>query len=312
MADNSKIIIFNDGIDNLDDLAKHLQRRILKKYSRDIYFYIEDVNDEYILGAINDARFLIYYEKGKRMTLEMSQGFPNAKQKLMQILEPIMWNLHEDAINPEKFVRPILSYKTVDNSEVTEWETFDPAKKLSAFAFDYYNGADEDIYDVEIYYPNTTLASLKESIKYGNFTGAINSEYIEEIKNFTELELYLHIKGTLDVYNKYVEAAELLEVDAEQKLDMTAYLLCYLMQHTNKFDVPCNPPADEPIEPTAEQLAWIRWWSEKLNEISKNEPEKFKEWEKFPLKIDPNYKPEGNYRDYIEVIKEECPLFEKK
>ena len=104
----------------------------------------------------------------------------------------------------------------------------------------------------------------------------------------------------------------MIRVDAEDKLDMTAYTLCYLMQQTKRFGVPCNPPADEPIEPTKEQLAWIRWWSEKVNEIAKNNPEKFEGWEKFPLKIDPNYKPDGDYREYIGVVEQECPLFEQE
>lgn len=306
MEGKAKIINFSNGLDNLDKLADFLEKRIIKKYSRDIYFHIEDVNDEYILGCIDGARFMVYYEPSQRMTLEMSQGFPNAKAKLMQVLEPIMWNLDENANNPEHFVRPILSYKTHNKSEVTEWETFDPMKKLSAFAFDYYSGADEDVYDVEIYYPETTLETLKESIKYGNFTGCIAPAYLEEVNNFTELELYLHIKGTLDTYEKYEQAAQLLEVNAEEKLDMTAYLLCYLMQQTPKFEVPCNPPSEVPVEPTAHQLAWIRWWSEKINEI---EPEKFEEWKDYKYKIDPNFKPNGDYKEYIKIIEEECPLF---
>ena len=156
------------------------------------------------------------------------------------------------------------------------------------------------------------IESLRENIKYGNWTGFLNKDIVEGAKNFTEAELYIYIKATLETYERYDEAANLLGVDAEDKLDMTAYLLCYLMQQTKRFNVPCNPPADEPIEPTAEQLAWIKWWSEKLNEMAEKEPEKFDEWKDFPLKINPNYKPEGDYHELIETIKEDCPLFEKE
>ena len=310
MEEKSKVVNFSNGIENLEQLAKFLQMRILKKYSKDIYFYIEDVNDEYILGCIDGARFMIQYEQSKRMTLEMSQGFPNAKNKLLYVLEPIMWSLHDEANNPQGFNRPILTYKTHNGSEVVEWETFDPIAKLNAVAHYYYNGGSEEVDDLKILYPETTIESLRENIKYGNFTGYLNPDIVEGAKNFTEIELYIHIKATLDTYNKYVEAAELLQVDAEEKLDMTAYFLCYLMQQTERFGVKSNPPSDEPVEPTVEQLAWIRWWSEKINELSKTHPEKFKEWEHFQYNIDPNYKPEGSYKDLIETIKSECPLAE--
>jgi len=312
MEENSKVINFSNGIETLDKLADFLKMRILKKYSREGYFHIEDVNDEYILGCIDGARFMIYYEQSKRMTLEMSEGFPNAKRKLMTVLEPIMWALHDGANNPEHFTRPLLEYYTHNGSEVVEWETFDPMAKLNAVAHYYYNGGSEEIDELKINYPNTTIESLRENIKYGNWTGFLSHEFVENAKKFTEAELYVYIKGTLETYEKYAQAAELLGVDADDKLDMTAYLLCYLMQQTKRFNVPCNPPADEPIEPTAEQLAWIRWWSEKLNELSDKNPEKFTEWQELPLKIDPNYKPDGDYRDYIETIKEECPLFEQE
>jgi len=312
MEGNSKIFNFSNGIENLDKLADFLERRILKKYSKDVYFHIEDVNDEYILGCIDGARFMINYVQSKRMTLEMSEGFPNAKKKLMTVLEPIMWGLHDGANNPENFTRPLLEYYTHNGSEVVEWETFDPMAKLNAVAHYYYNGGSEEIDDLKIYYPETTIESLRENIKYGKFTGFLAQDIVEGAKNFTEAELYIYIKATLETYERYDEAAKLLGVDAEDKLEMTTYLLCYLMQQTERFNVPCNPPADEPIEPTADQLAWIRWWSEKLNEIASKEPEKFKEWESFPLKIDPNYKPAGSYKELIEKVKDECPLFEQE
>ena len=167
-------------------------------------------------------------------------------------------------------------------------------------------------FDIEIYYPDTTLESLKEKIKYGTLTGYLDRKIVDGAKKFSELELYIYIKGALTMYEKYEEASKLLGVDAEDKLDMTAYLICYLMQETKRFGVPCNPPADEPIQPTAEQLAWIRWWSESLAELAEKYPEKIEEWKDFPLKLDPSYKPEGNYKDLIETIKKECPLYENE
>ena len=190
----AKILNFSNGIENLDQLAKFLQLRILKKYSKDVYCYIEVVNDEYILGCIDGARFMINYEQSKRMTLEMSEGFPNAKKKLLTVLEPIMWSLHDDANNPEHFVRPLIEYYTKNGSEVVEWETFDPIAKLNAVAHYFYNGGSEEIDELKINYPNTTIESLRENIKYGNWTGYLDRKIVDGAKEFTEVELYIYYK----------------------------------------------------------------------------------------------------------------------
>lgn len=312
--ENNVIFNFDLNINTLDDLAKFLQNKILKKYAKEIYFYIEEVNldEQFILGCIDGARFVINYEKGKNLVLEMNQGFPKSRERLVKALSPVMYYINENANNPKRFIKPLLNYKTNNQSEIIEWDVFDPEARLNSFAYAYYNGADQDVSDVEIYYPNTTLESLKENIKYGTFTGYLDRKVVEGAKTFTELELYVYIKGALDLYQKYAEAAELLEVEVEDKLDMTAYLLCYLMQHTERFGVKSNPPSNLPVKPTLEQLAWTRWWSEKLGELSEKSPEKFEEWKDYPLKMDPNFKPEGSYKDYIETIKEECPLFEQE
>ncbi len=290
-------IIFDEHLKiyNTELLADFIRKRIKHKYGNDFYFDVQNLEDGYITGFINGAPFMIIYNYGINCSLEIAQGYPETTKKFMNIIQPVMWKICEDANNPDFFTQPLFSYTTNDNSVVIEWDVYDPKERLKRLAFDVKNGLDAE--NIEIYYNKYKLEDFDEDLKYGAYTGFISGNDLRTIDNYTEMELYLNMKATS-------EKCEALQEANHDDADGLVYNVCYLMQQAKKFGVNVNAPADLPPDPTIEILAWLKWWTEGLNKALEENPKLIEEWASMPKSYDPNFRPKGSFKDFLDKAEE--------
>jgi len=290
-------IILDDHLKvyNTEILADFIRKRIKYKYGNSFYFDVQNLEDGYITGFINGAPFMIIYNYGINCSLEIAQGYPETTKKFINVIQPVMYKICDDARNPDRFIQPLFSYTTNDNSKVIEWDVYDPKERLKRLAFDVKNGLDAE--NIEIFYKNYKLEDFEEDLKYGAYTGFISGNDLRKIDNYTEIELFLNIKATAEKCEEYQN------IDHDDA-DGLAYNVCYLMQQTKRFGVEVNKPSDLPPEPTKDVLAWLNWWSTGIHKALEENPQLVEQWAKMPKSYDPNFRPKGSFKDHLDKAEE--------
>jgi len=292
---NAKVYKNHLEIYDAEQLVEYIKKMVEK--NKEIDLSIESKDDKTIIGYMNDVYFHINYVYGRRCSLDIEDGYPTVQNLMLKILNPVMWVVDKKSRATIDFKAPILSYVTNFGMRVFEWDNFDPIQKLKACAFEYYSGV--PIKDFKIYYPGVTLEGFKEDLRYGLFKGFFPQNMLYEVDNYEEFELYYNILNLTNLYEKYYEAGQLLNLDVSEKLNSVDYMLCYLLHQTQKFGIKSRRPSVKPFKPTAEQIAWVEWWTDGLKKEQEKNPNLKKLWKKFPKGFDPNFRPKGSYTEFL-------------
>lgn len=280
---------------NTEMLAEYIKKKVKQAYGHESFFTVIDVGEGYLTGVINGVGFVIYYNYGINCSLEIQKGFPETEKRLINIIEPVMWKVDEEANNPAMFTRPLFSY-FLENSKKIEWDVYDPFERLKILAFDIKNGL--EVNDLKINYKNMKLDDFDKYLKFGSYTGYFSGNDLNVIENYTEIELFLNLKAM-------IEKCENLENDGMlEEAKALSYNVCYLMQKAKKFGVKVNAPSDSPPEPTTEFLAWVNWWSSGISKELKENPDLIEKWAMMPKSYDPNFRPSGSFKDNMEIAGE--------
>ena len=211
----------------------------------------------------------------------------------------VMWNVNESSVCPSSVGTPILSY-TKGQRKILEWENIEPVRRLKRLANSIYNLGEE--YDnLEITFQNYNEDNIQELIEGQEFdpTMYVPIQTLEAVQTLTELELYSLIDQSDKDLDLLIDNGQ---EDSEVYEEVMAKLRCLLSQ-TEKYGVKASK--DINLLYTPEQLAWGQWWAEGLDKFYKEDPVAAAAWDFLPNGYDENFRPEGTFKDYLNISNEE-------
>ena len=310
-ANQERIENLYQNIQNCMDLVEWLEYRLdNNEYS----LAIADADLSYIAGKLDGIYFRVEMPKATRVILKVEdwgEEYDYIIEALRKAIAPCIWNLGSGVnreLNGYRGEAVRYEFNSVDDEPVKAigWDVEDPEAFVQEMFIKTLTGQIK-LERVEPCYPDADSKKLLLNSRFGEYTGFADKEYINQIKNYSEFELFVTIKSMSEEIAKYYNAVISQKRDRHEFDPISqnySYALSFLMQQTTRFGVKVNPPANEPTDTTVEFEAWYFWWEEAFDKLLRENPDVLEEWKKFENGFDPNFKPDCSYQEYFEAYKE--------
>ena len=268
--------------------------------------------DDMISGHINNMYFEINFVPQRYMILRTSDAYSEEEKKLIRILNPVMWNIHEDSVAPSVahvgetdviFTAPIYDVIFTDlNLHETVWDIYDPEDSISELAFEYYV-LHEKMANLNIHHPKYKIEDFYDKLKVGLYPAGFDKDFIDSLPARTEFEIYLMISARRKIIMDYYDSKTYIEdEDTQNSIVEEVYQVQYLFQQVGKlFGVKVNPPSHDVVEPTPDLIAWEQWWKNGVSEAIMDQ-QTFEKVTMGKYGYDPCFRPSGSYKDLLPEV----------
>lgn len=288
-----------------NDIAEWLDFMCSKS---DYSLAIEDFDIDYVDGYLDGVMFRVEMPSKSRLILKTELDSSDVFDKLKRCLQPIAWNL-DSGDNKRPYRAEVLRYYFECDSLhmiATCWDPKNP-HELANEIFQQIKNQEISVHHVAYLHPDIDLKKMILDSRYGAYTGFADKEYIEQINNFSEFELFIAIKSLSEELAEYYvnDLSKRKKVDVDVKSKNYSYAFEYLCQQTKRFGIKVNPPANEPNDATIELSAWFSWWEDAFKKLLDQNPNIEEEWkEKFENGYDPNFRPEEPFNEYLSAYRQ--------
>ncbi len=278
------------NIQNVEDLANYID-----KMSGGYPFGVFKMDNHSISGFFNFSEFRLDYDHGKSMMLILN-GVDEDYDRLKNIISPVMW--YKDATARKDIMGPMLSYTSVTGTKVLCWNYIDPERMLSEVLAKSIKAGD-DLSGLEVYLPGFDLDAFEKNLMYGKNTSYFADNELKRIDIMSEFELYIAIKALMKARHELEKIRKKENVpELDEEINAVKYKVAYLIQKLAQFGVKVPEPSKNFDGYTIDVVAWLKWWDGAFNDIIRKYPDIV------PFRTDTHgLKPDGNYKDYIQIIK---------
>lgn len=261
-----------------------------------------------ISGYVNDVYVEIVYNFQRSMILRTNVAGSEEEKTLVRILQPLMWNVDKHSRAPKfksggkevVYTAPIYEiYYPVYGMHEIMWNTYDPERSLKDLAF-VIDVLQENFDGLQVYHPSYKLKDLYKSLNVGEYPAGLKPEFVERLSSKSEFEMYLLIVGTRkEIMGLYDKNSDIQDPLVANEIITKHYQLQFLMQQVGKmFNIKVNPPARDDVDPTAEILAWEKWWGNSLKDALLTQ-DGFMQISNGKFGYNTEFRPKGSYKDYI-------------
>ena len=241
---------------------------------------------EIIRGRYKDFRFDMEFCPGKSITLYIS---PKAYYKedyeiyeeLISAINPLMWTKHPKCKCNKVGCGPLLVYDVYSCSQgeydpyedeggsYIIWDVYDPERAIKRLVYKQLNNMD-DVRDVRLLQPQFDIENYKNDCCYwfGNVDFYYSTQFVENIKNISQTELYLHLVYTSIYLTRVREEIERLKIIGYfgQQYDCACnselrgmHCMAWLWQQTQNFGIKARQPNDKELPAlTKKQQQWFK------------------------------------------------------